>query len=51
MFPNGAGKAGNPESNRNTIQRMLPAAQLHWILADEEEAITVESVAGRIKDL
>lgn len=28
---------------------MLPAAQLHWILADEEEAITVESVADGLK--
>lgn len=28
---------------------MLPAAQLHWIIADEEEAITVESVADGLK--
>ncbi len=27
----------------------LPAAQLHWIIADSEEAITVETVANGIK--
>ena len=27
----------------------LPAAQLHWIIADEKEAITVESVADGLK--
>ena len=27
----------------------LPTAQLHWIIADSEEAITVESVADGIK--
>ena len=28
---------------------MLPAAQLHWIIADEKESITVESVADGLK--
>ena len=27
----------------------LPVSQLHWIIADREEAITVESVAGGLK--
>lgn len=31
------------------FSKELPAAQLHWIIADRDEAITVESVADGIK--
>ena len=31
------------------FSEQLPAAQLHWIIADKEEAITVESVAEGLK--
>lgn len=31
------------------FSEMLPSAQLHWIIADENEAITVECMKGEIK--
>lgn len=34
---------------KTAFQESLPVAQLHWILADREEAITVEAVAEGIR--
>lgn len=31
-----------------SFSKLLPSAQLHWIIADENEAITVESIKGEI---
>lgn len=31
------------------FNKKLPSAQLHWIIADENEAVTVECMAGKLK--
>lgn len=53
------GRCGSVEEAKHLLARMnildtpfrpqLPAAQLHWLIADREQAITVESVAEGLK--
>lgn len=53
------GQCATVKEARNLVEKMnlwnipfseqLPVAQLHWILSDKEECITIESVEGGIK--
>ena len=53
------GKCASVKESRHLLERVnlvgtpfseqLPPAQLHWILADKDEAVTIESVTGGLK--